>query len=1308
MKQIRVFAAFILFLFPPVISQADVWVKDVLDSTGTAAGINCSIALDRNGNPHISYCNGDNLYLYYAYYNGANWNIRALDSLGIAGLHSSIALDSQDRPHISYSAHLFNLRHIFWDDTGWVNQWIDSGINPGVQGFRTSIAIDNNDNPHIAYTRDDSGWVMYASYDGSGWKTELVQDITETFYVKLILKDDSIPYIGYHVLDSSIQRDTLRIAYKDAGGGDWHYTDVQDDICPSGIFYQSFDMDASGNCYFAYETANGVICLGLGDKRLARFDGSTWSYETVPDPTDDPYEIYFTFPLFLKMDRNGYPAFLADTLLYWKKDGSNWSYYGLGNQMGDESAVFQTLVFDEYNYPHMVFGQPWVVYYKLYPGSPQIVVPVTSHTYSENYTSWNCTIENHGEAPVIIDSLKFKKTDSTFQIMNDHTPFYIHSMQADSISIRFMPEAEATYNDTLLIYNNDSSNLIIEVALEGAGNFVDSTGDLVVFAHNCYAAPEYNSINYELPLAGVSISLYQDDQLKYGPIVSDFVGLALQSNITPGTYDLKIQKVVELPRDEGKALDTLMHSISIVIDSGLNVDTLILPESLMIQSYQYVYNLSHIHDGDLLGQGDNETFSYGIEAYTSGNIRDMLDLWRSDLDTNKIESAARLILAQKMVDQMFTTGRLLGLKGFNGIADLLHFSIKATESQGGWAMKILRIIKIIWELWAGDKVAALMELLEMLVQYIVIEMIDMVIDQVTDELPCIEDPLSGFDLICAGDVIKAAWKDIKDNYSSWSLPEANDEEELETSWNHLNNLVYKKARLAFIQVVYIDILTNPKLKKAKEKSEAFDYTSDFPDASESSTNEVLQMKVMADNLNYAADQMILAADLLMKTYIAMTLAQAFVPSVSIIEDMKAVTMYASIGLDCAATGVALGGFFNITVDMNDAVNEIYHPDQKGGLRRVPDNLPKAKASAQVMSMLQQKIQKSTDEYDSVLNVVKGHIEGHEIEDAMFATGDLALADVNLMRTMDVSMAPAYAVAHALFDSMPGFSGLYNGMISDGSAAGMTRLFGYMSLVQLPADSSQAMENYLVEQLDSVSAYNHTWADGSLELLDSLFGLEIPAIVVASVASQDRFGLETNDTATVTIRLQNVGALMADSVSLVFETNEGINTISKLDSIYIGSLAPGEESQDYQWMITLADTSYHRGAWTARVSSSNAKNYSPDGSFTSNYLSSTGVNDDDNNLILPDRIKLGQNYPNPFNMSTRIEYSLPSRADVTISIFNLLGRKVKTIVDKNQAAGNYSITWDGTNMEGETVASGVYFYKIKADNQTISKKMMLLK
>lgn len=94
--------------------------------------------------------------------------------------------------------------------------------------------------------------------------------------------------------------------------------------------------------------------------------------------------------------------------------------------------------------------------------------------------------------------------------------------------------------------------------------------------------------------------------------------------------------------------------------------------------------------------------------------------------------------------------------------------------------------------------------------------------------------------------------------------------------------------------------------------------------------------------------------------------------------------------------------------------------------------------------------------------------------------------------------------------------------------------------------------------------------------------------------------------------------------------------------------------------------------------------------------------------LPTEFSLSQNVPNPFNPSTVVAYALPKDARVNLSVYNVLGQHVKTLVDDMQRAGRQSVTWDGTDNNGSTVASGVYFYKLRAGDFTDTKKMLLLK
>ena len=95
--------------------------------------------------------------------------------------------------------------------------------------------------------------------------------------------------------------------------------------------------------------------------------------------------------------------------------------------------------------------------------------------------------------------------------------------------------------------------------------------------------------------------------------------------------------------------------------------------------------------------------------------------------------------------------------------------------------------------------------------------------------------------------------------------------------------------------------------------------------------------------------------------------------------------------------------------------------------------------------------------------------------------------------------------------------------------------------------------------------------------------------------------------------------------------------------------------------------------------------------------------------IPEQFGLVQNYPNPFNATTLIQFALPKTSHVKLEIFNVLGQRVNTLVDEELTAGYKQILWDGTDHRGISVASGIYFYRIKAGNLfTEMKKMVMLK
>ena len=94
--------------------------------------------------------------------------------------------------------------------------------------------------------------------------------------------------------------------------------------------------------------------------------------------------------------------------------------------------------------------------------------------------------------------------------------------------------------------------------------------------------------------------------------------------------------------------------------------------------------------------------------------------------------------------------------------------------------------------------------------------------------------------------------------------------------------------------------------------------------------------------------------------------------------------------------------------------------------------------------------------------------------------------------------------------------------------------------------------------------------------------------------------------------------------------------------------------------------------------------------------------------VPGSFVLHPAYQNPFNPITALRYDLPKQAQVTLTVYDLMGREITQLVNTNQDAGYRSVQWDATDMHGKPVGAGVYFYQIHAGEFVQTRKMVLLK
>ena len=95
-------------------------------------------------------------------------------------------------------------------------------------------------------------------------------------------------------------------------------------------------------------------------------------------------------------------------------------------------------------------------------------------------------------------------------------------------------------------------------------------------------------------------------------------------------------------------------------------------------------------------------------------------------------------------------------------------------------------------------------------------------------------------------------------------------------------------------------------------------------------------------------------------------------------------------------------------------------------------------------------------------------------------------------------------------------------------------------------------------------------------------------------------------------------------------------------------------------------------------------------------------------MLPKAFALKQNYPNPFNPSTEIAFSLEQASTINLTIFNVLGQKVKVLANGVKLAGTHKLRWNGTDEMGQSASTGIYFYTLTDGSSTVTKKMAFMK
>ncbi len=185
------------------------------------------------------------------------------------------------------------------------------------------------------------------------------------------------------------------------------------------------------------------------------------------------------------------------------------------------------------------------------------------------------------------------------------------------------------------------------------------------------------------------------------------------------------------------------------------------------------------------------------------------------------------------------------------------------------------------------------------------------------------------------------------------------------------------------------------------------------------------------------------------------------------------------------------------------------------------------------------------------------------------------------------------------------------------------------------------------------------------------------------------GGDFSSTVSASLSVNNIGAYTWESTpEMVADVQGWVN----------------DPSTNFGWILIGNETTRSTKQFASRQNS-NAANRPV---LTVTFIPPTSVEDDPG---LPTQFNLAQNYPNPFNPSTIINYSVPSSTNsvnVVLEVFNLLGQKVRTLVNEPKPSGSHGVQWDGKNDAGELLASGVYVYRLRAGDFVASKKMAFVR
>ena len=1273
----------ILFLNFAINLNGQIWNTQIADSMGIAKGSYISLALDKSDHAHILYQDLDFMDLKYVTNKSGNWEITNLDTFGISGTESSMTIDKNDNLHICYHRDpgIFNVNSIIYgkyENNTWIFEEIDTTRNG--MSIQTDINTYNGTEIGLIYFLAERNELIYAKNAGTEWSKETVDDNFSGFLSKLLYKKDGSPVI------CSIKEDSILVYEYNAST--WQLHKIKKEHGPSFAPFRTFDaaIDSEDNLHF--------VC-NVPDPNYITYYKTSYLYYNWD--TLMIQDLGMTAPatpssIIITSDDSPYIfTSLAESFLY-KKTDAQWEKIIISDKVSHAGNA--SLKLDSHGNPYIAFyGLPddapfnkeaYVMCFRYFSSSPVIKTSPKllnfGDVWIDSYSDELISVKNNSDIPLTIHSIEPENT-ANFTCITNSLPELVLPWDSTFLEIRFDPDVVAGFNDAMLVYSDDVYNPVDTVKVIGNGVDNNASGSLKVIVNDVYFSEEYLALINTNPAEGVSINLYKNNVKVAGPVQTDVYGFCQLSDLEQGSYLLKASKGVSEPNG---TIHEVTVNKNLEIGPSVNSFSLSFPDSLLRFKFKLMHDLKHISPesyGHLSNYNYVGDFSYGNSLMS---IYELLDSWMPYMTDQKAQSLARLILVEQFTYDLFEDGTLVGSDMMNCLGDLIAYIYYSDE----WGQDLLKLLKAIATLPAGGA----QELYDLLLQILIRELIKItVIENINMTVKFAAAKVGN----PAGRAILDGWKIVKNNYCGFHLHGFS-----EVKWDKIAGLVFKALKDPFIQQAYINAQTGKSIERAGNLSLKLDHNGTLEEAIIEKMDFIYEEKSTLETVHSYSDGLRTAASLMMQTQAILTWIATLDPSgIGRYLDQAAFYMRAGAYIDVGtALTMSTVGYFLVPLEMKDAVDKMYYPKGTKSIDLSSKSLISANdfwVKEPSVNPLSVKLTENSATYINELESIRTKITNNQEWDAVRSLFDLRDVEIDYERNLKNAIYPVLSGAHEAHQTITGFETEYDTLLANYSNAASDRLNTYLTVVTLASDSSDVIKDKVLAYIDTCMNSVQKLADQTTLVLNLISQhIQLEASIAASDLTQSTYTISDDEESTIALKVKNYGDIATSDVSAKIELGPGLSLLGS-DSVFIGELQPGEESDEITYTISFNTDTLEQSVWEIDFSSSSETSFPASGVILNGNKSTTHTQKLRKNLMV-------RCYPNPAQDDLIFYFNMDQAQKIKIEIYNQVGQLVSGSLNKMMDIGEHTLRFNISHL-----VNGTYLVRIKIGNSLVQTKNIVV-